>query len=288
MKMRRLPSLILFAMSMVIGSPAYSQVFDSGKPYYMANYTSGSGFQPATPAGHMALMAGNNQHGIIAAFTDPNGFGITSLGYLNPYTANWVNIPMPPISIAGLAGENQFGAIVHNGTKVAFITNYSSGVWNVIAQSAPWPIAGITGSNNTGPIIFGGSNGDKSHVAYISNYNSPFWAQVPAQAPFQISGISGNNQTGIVAFGGNGTQVAYIGNYSGSWTMLPPVPANILAIAGDNFHGPVVFTNNGVYYLTNFAAPVWIQARATSLFFNSVAGFGGDNLYGVVVGLNAF
>ncbi len=182
----------------------------------------------------------------------------TQVAYMNSYANNnWNRVANAPIAIQGLAGENSHGAIIFNGSQVYYMNSYAENVWHPVAN-APVQIQGIAGDNANGPVIYSGNQ-----VYYMNSYAENVWHRV-TNAPCQAEGIAGNNANGPVVY--NGAQVFYMNSYAeDAWHQVSLAPFPIGGIAGNNAHGPIVFFGDRLAYMNSYAENLWHQTNQVSL-----------------------
>lgn len=251
--------------------------------HHNTNGSSGSNslIGPDTPFLH---VSGESQYGPIVAGGDDG----KQVKRLSNYSSNqWYDIADAPFLISGLAGNQQYGPIVTNGTQVAYLNSYAANNWVIIPSTPTFPILSLSGENQYGPVVLGGE--DKNEIAYVRYYNNPQWQYVAAKAPFPLTEISGNNLYGVIGFGGgDDKQVAYLRWYTGSWVVLPSHTRPIKHISGDNQYGPVIVDDLGmIYKITSYSSPSWQYVTTVNATDSGLTDLAGNNSKGpIYVGNN--
>ena len=160
-----------------------------------------------------------------------------------------------------LAGDSEFGPIVHDGQRAIYWRYPSSRVFgNILRARAPFTpeaMVGFSGRVKSGSTVIRGAgliicNG--RNVAYLLRYSDRSFKSVEP-APFPISGITGDTFYGVIAY--SGRNVAYLRHFDGHWAILPDAPFDISGITGQNRGGVVVYSGSRVAYLGKYREGKW-------------------------------
>jgi hypothetical protein len=175
-----------------------------------------------------------------------------------------------------LAGDAEYGPIVHDGAHVIYWRYPSAGVvGNIVRASVPFTPQAMVGFNTrvqSGRTVVRGAgliicNGRS--VAYLLRYSDRNFKLVEP-APFEITGITGDTFYGIVAYGGR--RVAYLRHFDGHWRELPNAPFDIEGITGQNRGGVAVYTGPRIAWLGNYNSPKWTLLAAAPFSIEDVTG----------------
>jgi len=202
---------------------------------YLNSYASGVWAPIQDPGIPVSHIAGDNKYGPIVS----GGYDNLTVKYLNSYSnAEWITLPPAPFEVEGLAGNNYSGPVIFNGKNIAYIDDYGSKNWKILART-PFPngnIAGISGNVGNGVIAF--SDEKISKLAYLNYLGSSNWTTLLTPIQGRIVEISGDNYYGPIIKYEDGS-IWYMSSYSSKiWSQIENYEAiQLRNISGDNRNG---------------------------------------------------